>query len=42
MSDILLTAIGAIALYLFAGLRVLREKSRPVLDGVAELLRDLT
>ncbi|HET7038628.1 MAG TPA: cysteine peptidase family C39 domain-containing protein [Gemmatimonadales bacterium] len=24
------------------GLRVLREKSRPVLDGVAELLRDLT
>src|SRR5713226_4977694 len=30
MSDILLTAIGAIALYLFAGLRVLREYERGV------------
>jgi hypothetical protein len=24
------------------GLRVLREKSRPVVDGVAELMRELT
>src|SRR5213078_1199220 len=30
MSDILVTAIGAIALYLFAGLRVLREYERGV------------
>ena len=30
MSDIILTAIGAIALYLFAGLRVLREYERGV------------
>ena len=30
MSDILITAIGAIALYLFAGLRVLREYERGV------------